>query len=81
MTVHMKDIWKLMDDADHHARAVLRIHTEIRSLLSNISIPEKPEHPCPQCGIALPGERALAFHLYNVHDGPPVPLTDQDLTA
>ena len=81
MPVTLKDIYKLMDDADYHARAVTRLNTEIRSLLSTISIPDKPAFPCPSCGLDLHGERALAAHLANVHDGPAVPFTPEEQLA
>jgi hypothetical protein len=81
MAVHMKDIWKLLDDADHHARALLRTNTEIRSLLTGISIPERPAHPCPHCGLDLHGPTRLALHVANVHDGPSVPLTADEQVA
>jgi hypothetical protein len=55
---------------------------DLRTLIAVAPLPEKPpRYRCPQCGIGLPAERSLAFHLANVHDGPPVPLTSTEAQA
>ena len=79
MSVTLRDLYKVLDDIDHHARAITRMHTELRAMLATVSIPAKADHPCPECGAALEGERALAFHMQNVHDGPVVPLSKAEV--
>lgn len=81
MAVTLRDLYKILDAVDHHARAITRMHTELRALLAQVSIPETADHPCPQCGVPLAGERALAFHCANVHGGPAIPLSPDEERA
>lgn len=81
MAVTLKDIYKILDEIEHHTRSISAKQTTLRSMLAGISIPEKASHECRQCGGAFTGERALAFHMQNVHDGPPVPLSDLEIAG
>lgn len=81
MAATLKDIYKLLDSIDKHARAITAQHSELRSMLASLKLPQAAEFPCPVCDTPLAGERALAFHMQNVHDGFPVPLTEAEKTA
>ncbi len=57
--------------------------TDALSLLAAMNLPSRPSgEVCPQCGSEIKGgERALALHIQNVHDGPGVPLSEVELNA
>lgn len=58
--------------------------SEALNLLSSMNLPAAPGGvECRKCGVVIRkgGERALALHMQNVHDGPPVPLTEAELRA
>lgn len=82
MSVNAKDLYKLLDDIDHHARSIISMQTTLRSMLSQMPLRDTPpEFECPKCGVPRVTERDLAFHMQNVHDGPRVPLTPQEEAA
>ena len=76
-----KDIYGLLDKVDGHARAIMALHTELRSMLAQVQFPKHVEWPCPSCGADCGGERGLALHMQNVHDGPAVPLDEAELAG
>jgi hypothetical protein len=55
--------------------------TEALNMLAAMNLPAQAKVECPDCGVGLDGERALAFHLQNVHGGPAVPLTPEEEAA
>jgi hypothetical protein len=55
--------------------------TEALNLLGAMSLPASAKIECQRCGVWLGGELALATHLQNVHDGPPVPLSETEEAA
>jgi hypothetical protein len=74
MSVSAKDIYTLLDRSDKHARAMVAIHTELRSLLAQVQFPKPDDGFACSCGNSYPTERARALHRANVHGGPAVPL-------
>ena len=82
MAVSAKDIYVLLDKSDHHARAMVAIHTELRSLLAQVQFPKADDgFACSSCGNSYQSERALALHRSNVHDGPAVPLEGAEVAG
>lgn len=81
MSVSAKDIYVVLDKVDGLARGIMALHTELRSMLAQVEFPRHVEWPCPRCGADTGGERGLALHLQNVHDGPAVPLDDAELAG
>lgn len=76
------DVFRLMGFIQDDLRSVQAKLVEVRSLMASMPMREEaPEHQCPKCKLGLPGERALAFHLQNVHDGPAVPLSEAEAAS
>lgn len=79
MAATLKDIYKLLDEIDDHARKITAKHSELRSMLASIQLPQHKEWPCPRCGIDVKGEQALRRHLFNVHgEGEPEALSEHE---
>lgn len=79
----MKDVYKLLDGIDHHARAVTRLTVELRTVLAGMSITPAPDDQgwtCP-CGSTFKTEYAFALHRQNVHSGPAVPLAPHEIDS
>lgn len=77
------DVYKLIGYIESDLRAANAKFTELRSMLAAGAMNQAggQEILCPRCKIAVGGERALAFHIQNVHDGPAVPLDEAELIA
>lgn len=76
------EIFELLRKIRYDATAIQAKVTDALNMLAAMNLPGlAPKHLCPSCGIGLPSERALAFHLQNVHDGPAVPLTPEEAKA
>ncbi len=72
MAVTTKDLYALLDKSDHHARSMMAVHTELRSMLAQLHLPDSTsEFVCPKCGADRKGPRGLADHLANVHGEQP----------
>jgi hypothetical protein len=82
MSPTIADILELTHGMQQDLRAANAKLTTIRSWLAAQPAAQQADHPhqC-HCGFLFPTERALAFHQTNVHNGPPVPLTDQEAAA
>ena len=85
MSINPKDLWKLLDDTDHHARSILAKNTELRAMLAQINFP-KEENPfkcaAPTCGWTFKTEGRLRQHEFNVHGiGEPAPLDPHEEAA
>jgi hypothetical protein len=79
--INAKDLWKLLDDQDHHARALIAKNTELRSMLSQLNFPtDEGAYRC-SCGFSFKTEARLAAHQQNVHGGPPLPLSPHEEKA
>jgi hypothetical protein len=80
--VSRKDVIQQMTYLADDMRKIQAKFVELQSMVAQLkTIEPPPPHACPNCGLPLPGERALAFHLANVHDGPPVPMTTDEAAA
>jgi hypothetical protein len=56
--------------------------TEALNTLASMNLPAEPDGlDCPFCGVNCRSDRALAYHLQNVHNGPAVPMTSDELAA
>ncbi len=56
--------------------------TDAMNILAGMNLEPAHRQTCPKCGIPLKGgEKTLAIHIQNVHDGPLVPLTPQEDSA
>jgi hypothetical protein len=77
----IKDILELSHELQMDLRAANSKLTTIRSWLAAQPQTVQFKWTCPQCGAGKDTERALAFHLANVHDGPPVPMTTDEAAA
>lgn len=54
--------------------------TEAMRMLSALNLEAEPEpFQCPKGCRGFSTERGLAFHMANVHDGPAVPLNEEEL--
>mgnify|MGYP001605667790 FL=1 len=52
--------------------------TDVLNMLASMNLPVKAKQFCPRCGVPIQGDRGLAFHMQNVHDGPAVPMTPEE---
>ena len=52
--------------------------TDVLNMLASMNLPVQAKQSCPRCGVPLRGDRALEFHVQNVHDGPAVPMTPEE---
>jgi transposase len=53
--------------------------TDLLNQLAALNLEPAQRQSCPKCGIPLKGgERTLAMHIQNVHDGPLVPFTPEE---
>ena len=74
-----QDVFRLMGFIQDDLRGVQAKLVEVRSMLASMPLRETPpEFQCRRCRVSLAGQRALDFHVQNVHDGPAVPLTPQE---
>ena len=82
MVVNPKDIWKLLDDVDHHARAITAKHSELRSMIAQINFPKDDGAYKCSCGLSFKSQDRLDQHQRNVHgEGKPAPLTPHEEQA
>jgi hypothetical protein len=82
MNEHEPEIFEVLRRLRYDLTAAQAKVTDALNILSSMNLPAlKARLECPECGAGLPGERALAFHLQNVHDGPPVPLSAEEARA
>lgn len=44
--------------------------SEALGLLAEMNLPMTERPVCPDCGVAVKGERSLAEHRYHAHEGP-----------
>jgi hypothetical protein len=77
------DVYKLLGFIQDDLRQTQAKLVEVRSMLAAGAMSREPADliGCPHCGVQLASTRVLASHLANVHDGPPVPLTETEEAA
>lgn len=64
------ELWQVLDALQMDLRAASAKLVEVRARVSSLDLPDATNVPCPHCTRKLTGPRALAEHLYNLHDGP-----------
>jgi hypothetical protein len=74
------DVFKLLGYIQDDLRQTQAKLVEVRSMLAAGAMEHEPTDavkcPLPHCGSdGFDTERMLAFHVQNVHGGPPVPLS------
>lgn len=77
------EIFELLRKIRYDATAIQAKVTDALNMLANMNLPaaKAPTHICPKCTGGFHSERYLAFHMANVHDGPPVPLSEDEAAA
>lgn len=76
------DVYQILRKLRYDLTAAQVKVTEALNALNAMNLPEQsPLIACPKCGAGMKTQHALALHDQNVHDGPPVPLTEQELAA
>jgi hypothetical protein len=70
MPAQPSDLYELLKKIRYDATAIQAKVTDALNLLNELHLPDQPVTPCPHCGLETRGERSLAEHLHNVHDGP-----------
>lgn len=78
-----QDVFRLIGFIEDDLRGINAKFTQVRSMLAAGAMSHGDDDgiKCERCGIVLASERALLFHLQNVHDGPPVPLSEAEEAA
>jgi hypothetical protein len=68
-------IWQLADQLQMDLRAASAKLVELRAQLASIDLGDTNAGrvTCPTCTATFSGDRTLAEHAYNVHDGPVPP--------
>lgn len=65
-------IWQLADEIQMDLRAatskLVSLRAQIAALNLDATAGQRPE--CPICTASFPGDRTLAEHMFNQHDGP-----------
>jgi hypothetical protein len=74
------DIWAVADALQMDLRAASAKLVELRARLSGLDLPNPAKLKCPHCELETRGERTLAEHIRNLHDGP-VPAHYSDIES
>ena len=64
------DIWAVADSLQMDLRAASAKLVELRAKLAGLDLPDPTKLKCPHCELETRGERTLAEHLHNLHNGP-----------
>ncbi len=76
------EIYEILRKIRYDLTAAQAKLTEAFNMLAQMNLPVRADGPpCPHCGVFTAGERALAYHLQNVHDGPVVSLNEAELAG
>jgi len=81
MSATQADVWKLLTYIQDDLRQTQAKLVEVRSMLAAgaMNRDDETKTACPRCGIPIAGgERILALHLQNVHNGPLVSMTPDE---
>ena len=80
MSVDARDLETLFDSVEDHLAKARAQLGELRRMVAQIDLPDARKERCPDCRIVLPGPRALARHLYQVHGKGSPPDSDLERT-
>jgi len=70
VTVQPCDVFDLLNKIRYDTTAIQAKLTDAINALRELNLSEQPVAKCPHCELETRGERTLAEHLHNLHDGP-----------
>lgn len=82
MSATKDDVYRMLSFIQDDLRQTQAKLVEVRSMLAQGAMEREPKDMLTcLCGAGFFSERALAFHVQNVHNGPPVPLSKAEEAA